>query len=94
MNELHRARERDHDELCASDLDAVILRNLYFFTSELIKLFNFALCFFFLSFVDRIGLSGFDNPMRDPKTEELKRHVGQVCTINSISFMYIFIICF
>ncbi|XP_031623535.1 uncharacterized protein LOC116340913 isoform X2 [Contarinia nasturtii] len=25
----------------------------------------------------RIGLSGFDNPMRDPKTEELKRHVGQ-----------------
>lgn len=24
----------------------------------------------------RIGLCGFDNPMRDPKTEELKRHIG------------------
>ena len=26
----------------------------------------------------RIGLAGFDNPMRDPKTEEVKRHIGQV----------------
>ncbi|XP_048489468.1 uncharacterized protein LOC105391512 isoform X2 [Plutella xylostella] len=25
----------------------------------------------------RIGLCGFDNPHRDPKTEELKRHIGQ-----------------
>ncbi|KAL7039278.1 hypothetical protein ACKWTF_009850 [Chironomus riparius] len=25
----------------------------------------------------RIGLCGFDNPMRDQKTDELKRHVGQ-----------------
>ncbi|XP_065574325.1 uncharacterized protein LOC136036181 isoform X4 [Artemia franciscana] len=25
----------------------------------------------------RIGLNGFDNPMRDPKTEEIKRHIGQ-----------------
>ncbi|XP_037926571.1 uncharacterized protein LOC119661342 [Hermetia illucens] len=25
----------------------------------------------------RIGLCGFDNPMRDQKTEELKRHIGQ-----------------
>lgn len=24
----------------------------------------------------RIGLNGFDNPMRDPKTEEAKRHIG------------------
>ncbi|RZF34634.1 hypothetical protein LSTR_LSTR012716 [Laodelphax striatellus] len=24
----------------------------------------------------RIGLCGFDNPMRDPKTEELKKHIG------------------
>ncbi len=24
----------------------------------------------------RIGLNGFDNPMRDPKTEELKRNIG------------------
>jgi hypothetical protein len=26
----------------------------------------------------RIGLAGFDNPMRDVKTEEVKRHIGQV----------------
>uniref|UniRef100_A0A1A9ZUX6 MH2 domain-containing protein n=1 Tax=Glossina pallidipes TaxID=7398 RepID=A0A1A9ZUX6_GLOPL len=25
----------------------------------------------------RIGLCGFDNPMRDQKTEELKKHIGQ-----------------
>ncbi|TGZ38135.1 Uncharacterized protein DBV15_09987 [Temnothorax longispinosus] len=25
----------------------------------------------------RIGLCGFDNPMRDPKTEEAKRHINQ-----------------
>ncbi|CAO1413228.1 unnamed protein product [Diamesa tonsa] len=25
----------------------------------------------------RIGLCGFDNPMRDSKTEEMKRHIGQ-----------------
>lgn len=25
----------------------------------------------------RIGLCGFDNPMRDPKTDEVKRHIGQ-----------------
>merc|ERR1739838_72875 len=24
----------------------------------------------------RIGLCGFDNPMRDPKTQEVKRHIG------------------
>jgi hypothetical protein len=24
------------------------------------------------------GLAGFDNPMRDAKTEEVKRHIGQV----------------
>lgn len=29
----------------------------------------------------RIGLSGFENPMRDPKTDEVKRHIGQVCKI-------------
>lgn len=29
----------------------------------------------------RIGLSGFDNPMRDAKTEEVKRHIGQGCKI-------------
>lgn len=26
----------------------------------------------------RIGLCGFDNPMRDQKTDELKRHIGHV----------------
>ena len=26
----------------------------------------------------RIGLAGFDNPMRDNKTEDVKRHIGQV----------------
>jgi hypothetical protein len=26
----------------------------------------------------RIGLAGFDNPMRDAKTEEVKRLIGQV----------------
>ena len=26
----------------------------------------------------RIGLAGFDNPMRDAKTEDVKRHIGQV----------------
>ena len=25
-----------------------------------------------------LGLAGFDNPMRDTKTEEVKRHIGQV----------------
>lgn len=46
-------------------------------TFDSIKFFKsiFLLLFFFHC---RIGLSGFDNPMRDPKTEELKRHVGQV----------------
>ena len=32
----------------------------------------------------RIGLSGFDNPMRDPKTEEVKRLIGQVIVSNTI----------
>ena len=26
----------------------------------------------------RIGLAGFDNPVRDAKTEEVKRNIGQV----------------
>lgn len=45
-----------------------------FITFELIILFVFF-------FICRIGLSGFDNPMRDPKTDELKRHIGQVRTL-------------
>lgn len=34
--------------------------------------------FLSLSFLCRIGLTGFDNPMRDQKTEEARRHIGQV----------------
>lgn len=34
--------------------------------------------FFVLFF--RIGLCGFDNPMRDQKTQEYKRHIGHVST--------------
>ncbi len=26
----------------------------------------------------RIGLNGFDNPLRDPKTEVVKNHIGEV----------------
>jgi hypothetical protein len=31
-----------------------------------------------IMFCFRIGLCGFDNPMRDQKTEEFKRHIGHV----------------
>ena len=30
-----------------------------------------------LRLIYRIGLCGFDNPMRDSKTEEAKRHINQ-----------------
>lgn len=40
-------------------------------------IYLFSVLFLCLS-LSRIGLCGFDNPMRDPKTDELKRHVGQV----------------
>jgi len=30
-----------------------------------------------LVLIDRIGLNGFDNPMRDNKTEEAKRQIGE-----------------
>ena len=39
----------------------------------------------------RIGLSGFENPMRDSKTEEVKRHIGQVrniCNMAAMSSIY------
>jgi len=29
----------------------------------------------------RIGVNGFDNPMRDPKTEEFKNQIGQGCKV-------------
>lgn len=34
-------------------------------------------CLVFYVGCNSIGLSGFDNPLRDPKTDELKKHVGQ-----------------
>ena len=39
----------------------------------------------------RIGLAGFENPMRDPKTEEAKRLIGQVinCSFEfTLSYLY------
>lgn len=33
---------------------------------------------FFSLFISRIGLCGFENPMRSPKTDEIKRQIGQV----------------
>ena len=38
----------------------------------------------------RIGLCGFDNPMRDHKTDELKRHIGQV-SCPSLSLLPIYL---
>ena len=29
----------------------------------------------------RIGLNGFDNPLRDPKTEVVKHHIGDVSIV-------------
>ena len=52
----------------------------------------------------RIGLAGFENPMRDPKTEEAKRLIGQVDLIlitiyltlvdETITFIFLFILIF
>ena len=51
----------------------------------------------------RIGLAGFENPMRDPKTEEAKRLIGQVDLIltdynlpytYTITFRFLFILIF
>lgn len=45
----------------------------------LLLVVKFKFIFITLSFIHfRIGLCGFDNPMRDSKTEEMKRHIGQV----------------
>jgi hypothetical protein len=40
-------------------------------------------------FIYRIGLCGFDNPMRDSKTEEIKRHVGHVSADCNDTYIYI-----
>ena len=38
----------------------------------------------------RIGLAGFDNPMRDPRTEEAKRLIGQVIMWKKMSKNMVF----
>lgn len=37
----------------------------------------------------RIGVNGFDNPMRDPKTEEVKKQVGLVSIKKKHIYIYI-----
>ena len=32
-------------------------------------------------FVFRIGVNGFENPLRDPKTEEFKKQIGSGCKL-------------
>ena len=40
---------------------------------------------FIFCILHRLGLNGFTNPMRDPKTEEFKEHIGQGAkVINSL----------
>ena len=29
----------------------------------------------------RIGVNGFENPMRDPKIDEFKKHIGSGCKL-------------
>ena len=36
---------------------------------------------FDMIFIYRIGVNGFENPMRDPKTEEFKLQIGQGCKV-------------
>ena len=35
----------------------------------------------------RIGLAGFENPMRDQKTEEVKRTIGQGMNVSMVFFL-------
>ena len=39
---------------------------------------------YIINFLFCSGLAGFDNPMRDTKTEEVKRHIGQVYWVTDI----------
>lgn len=66
---------------CERSLTANNLQNdffLLFFLSKMHFSLSFISIFFLFVSIYRIGLSGFDNPMRDPKTDELKRHIGLV----------------
>ena len=38
----------------------------------------------------RIGLAGFENPMRDQKTEEVKRTIGQGMNVSMDFFLFCF----
>ena len=40
------------------------------------NIYNYHVCLNF-----RIGVNGFENPMRDPKTEEFKKHIGTGCKL-------------
>ena len=42
------------------------------------KWFKFLTNFTTVELTPRIGVSGFDNPMRDAKTEDVIRNIGQV----------------
>ena len=53
--------------------DAIILRFQYTLSK------NYNIFIFFYSF--RIGMNGFDNPMRDQKTEDIKALIGQGCKV-------------
>lgn len=45
-------------------------------------------------YIFSIGLCGFDNPMRDQKTEEYKRHIGQVSNTLNDQRNYTCYVCF
>ena len=48
-----------------------------FYNSKFTFLPNFYLIIYIHIFFFRIGVNGFENPMRDPKTEEFKSQIGQ-----------------
>ena len=54
-----------------------LTKNFVWHENNLLKPeFEIIILFYFLPF--RIGLCGFDNPLRDAKTTEVKRQIGQV----------------
>lgn len=54
----------------------IIYFKVFFFNFSRIVV-RFIIIFLYISHF-RIGLCGFENPMRSPKTDELKRQIGQV----------------
>ncbi|KAG0728754.1 hypothetical protein GWK47_031835 [Chionoecetes opilio] len=41
----------------------------------------------------RIGLCGFENPMRDPQTEEIRRHIGHATWYFTMASLGYFLTC-